>query len=79
MAVNTMHLSQLWPFPAAAVASAMRGQKTIVVEGNATAQLAGLIRRETGLAANATILRYDGRPHAPEDIAARVHKEARKW
>jgi 2-oxoglutarate ferredoxin oxidoreductase subunit alpha len=57
----------------------MGGQKTIVIEGNATAQLAGLIRRETGLEADATILRYDGRPHAPEDIAAGVRREARKW
>ncbi len=57
----------------------MRGQRNIVVEGNATAQLAGLIRRETGLEADATILRYDGRPHSPEDIAARVRREAKSW
>jgi 2-oxoglutarate ferredoxin oxidoreductase subunit alpha len=79
LVVSTLHLSQVWPFPAATVASAMQGQKTIVVEGNATAQLAGLLRRETGLEADATILRYDGRPHSPEDIAASVRREAKKW
>jgi 2-oxoglutarate ferredoxin oxidoreductase subunit alpha len=78
-AVNTLHLSQVWPFPAAAVVSAMREQKNIVVESNATGQLARLIRRETGLEADAAILKYDGRPHSPEDIARRVRKEARSW
>jgi 2-oxoglutarate ferredoxin oxidoreductase subunit alpha len=78
-AVNTFHLSQVWPFPAARVAAAMRGQKNIVVEGNATGQLARLIRRETGLEADASILKYDGRPHAPEDIATQVRREARSW
>jgi 2-oxoglutarate ferredoxin oxidoreductase subunit alpha len=78
-AVDTLHLTQVWPFPATAVAAAMRGQKNIVVEGNATGQLARLIRRETGLEVDGAILRYDGRPHAPEDIVSRLRKEVKSW
>ena len=77
--VNTLHLSQVWPFPAAPVAAAMREQKNIVIEGNATGQLAQLIRRETGLEADGTISRYDGRPHAPEDIVSRLRREVKSW
>jgi 2-oxoglutarate ferredoxin oxidoreductase subunit alpha len=78
--VSTLHLSQLWPFPAEAVSSAMgRSRKNIVVEGNATAQLAQLIRRETGRKVDATILKFDGRPFSPEEIVGRLHKEVKTW
>jgi 2-oxoglutarate ferredoxin oxidoreductase subunit alpha len=77
-AVNTLHLSQLWPFPSEAVAAALgKSNKSIVIEGNATAQLAALIRRETGQAVDATILKYDGRPFSPEEIVDRLSKEVR--
>jgi 2-oxoglutarate ferredoxin oxidoreductase subunit alpha len=80
MPVNTLHISQLWPFPADRVAGVIKNsRKCVVVEGNATAQLAQLIRRETGLEADATILRYDGRPHTPADIADRLRKEVSQW
>ena len=78
--VNTLHFSQLWPFPAEAAARALRkAGKNVVVENNATAQLGVLIKRETGRTADGRILKYDGRPFAPEEIAARVRKEAGKW
>ncbi len=77
--VSSLHLSQLWPFPSAAVTAAMEGQKNVVIEGNATGQLARLIRRETGLEADATILRYDGRPYSPGDIVTRLRKEVKSW
>jgi 2-oxoglutarate/2-oxoacid ferredoxin oxidoreductase subunit alpha len=79
LAVNTVHLSQVWPFPAAAIAAAMKGQRNIVIEGNATGQLAMLIRRETGLEADAAILKYDGRPFSPEEIVGRLRREVKSW
>lgn len=79
-AVNTLHLSQLWPFPSDAVTAALKSsRKNIVVEGNATAQLAQLIRRETGLTVDATILKYDGRPFSPGEISGRLRREVKKW
>jgi len=76
MAVNTLHLSEIWPFPAEAVSSVLnKVKKSIAIEGNATAQLAGLIRHETGHKVDATILKYDGRPFSPEEIVGRLRKE----
>jgi 2-oxoglutarate ferredoxin oxidoreductase subunit alpha len=80
VAVNTLHFSQIWPFPAEAVNSALKeAKRTIAIEGNATAQLAALIRRETGQKVDATILKYDGRPFSPEEIVDRLRKEVRTW
>lgn len=74
--VNRLHLNELWPFPAEAVALAMAEAKhTYVVENNATGQLARLIRRETGKQVDASILKYDGRPFTPALIIDQVLKE----
>jgi 2-oxoglutarate ferredoxin oxidoreductase subunit alpha len=76
MAVNLLHLSEIWPFPTKAVESILNNKtKSIAIEGNATAQLAQLIRRETGLEMGGTILKFDGRPFSPEEIVSRLKKE----
>ena len=78
--VNTLHLSQVWPFPSDSVIAALKKTKqNIVVEGNATSQLAALIRRETGITIDASILKYDGRPFSPAEIVDRVKQEVGKW
>ena len=62
-AVNTLSLSEIWPFPTEFIASVLsNGSRGVVIEGNATAQLVGLIRRETGYETGNTILKFDGRP-----------------
>ncbi len=74
--VNSLHLTELWPFPAQAVAEAMSNARhSYVIENNATGQLARLIRAETGREASDKILKYDGRPFTPEYIAQQVRKE----
>jgi 2-oxoglutarate/2-oxoacid ferredoxin oxidoreductase subunit alpha len=74
--VNVLHISEIWPFPAEAIASALdKGTKSIVIESNATAQMANLIRRETGYKVNGTILKSDGRPFSPQEIVDRMKKE----
>jgi 2-oxoglutarate/2-oxoacid ferredoxin oxidoreductase subunit alpha len=76
-AVNTLHFSQLWPFPVEATISALdTAGRNIVVENNATGQLAGLIRRETGHNIDVSVLKYDGRPFSPQEIFDRVREEA---
>ncbi len=74
-AVNMLHFSEIWPFPVAAVESALSNSKVIIaIENNATGQLARLIRAETGRAVNGKILKYDGRPITPAFIIDRIRK-----
>ena len=76
VAVNMLHLSEIWPFPADAVSSALsNGAKSIVIENNATAQMSLLIRRETGHKVNGNILKFDGRPFSPRYIVNQLKKE----
>jgi 2-oxoglutarate/2-oxoacid ferredoxin oxidoreductase subunit alpha len=78
--VNTIHLTEIWPFPAETVAAALRAsKKNVIIEGNATAQMAGLIRRETGIQVDAAILKFDGRPFSPEEIVHRLQTEVKAW
>ena len=64
-----VHFSELWPFPAAAVAAALGSPKKLVmVEMNATGQFNRLLRQETGIAADHLVLKYDGAPFTPEYI-----------
>jgi 2-oxoglutarate ferredoxin oxidoreductase subunit alpha len=75
--VNWLHLTELWPFPAEAVAKALgNAQTSLVIENNATGQLAHLIRAETGKKISRQILKYDGRPFTPAHIVREVKKEA---
>ena len=76
MVVNILHLSEIWPFPAEAVSSALDNHtKSVVVENNATAQMARLVRRETGHKVNGNILKFDGRPFSPQYIVNELKKE----
>jgi 2-oxoglutarate ferredoxin oxidoreductase subunit alpha len=76
IAANHVHLSEIWPFPTEAVTRALNNQaKSIVIESNATAQMASLIRRETGIKVSGNILRYDGRPISPKYIIDHLKKE----
>jgi 2-oxoglutarate ferredoxin oxidoreductase subunit alpha len=74
--VNMLHLNELWPFPAEAVADALsQVRSSYVIESNATGQLARLIRAETGRDVSGKILKFDGRPFTPAYIAEAVKKE----
>jgi len=73
---NLFHFVDLWPFPTEAVTAALKSARRIVtVEVNATAQLATLIRANTGRSVDGKILRYDGRPFTPEYILAYIPEE----
>jgi len=78
VSVNMLHLNELWPFPAQAVADVVsKARNSYAVENNATGQLARLIKTETGYDVSGRILKYDGRPFTPAYIAQAVKKEAR--
>jgi len=68
-----IHLPQVWPFPAEEMLRLLKGAKRIVtVENNAGAQLARLLRRETGIEVTDSILKYDGRPFDIDLLANRM-------
>ncbi|OGN90295.1 MAG: hypothetical protein A2158_06625 [Chloroflexi bacterium RBG_13_46_14] len=76
MDAGMINLNHLSPFPAEAVADAINnGTRSIVVEGNATGQLASLIRTETGRKVDGKILKFDGRPITPGYIIEKLEKE----
>jgi len=74
---NLLQFSELWPFPAEAVNAMFKnGNEKIVVENNATGQLAHLIRAETGIKADGYVRKYDGRPFTASIILDGLKKEA---
>jgi 2-oxoglutarate ferredoxin oxidoreductase subunit alpha len=67
--VATLHFSQVWPLvPEQFMGHLQEAGRVISIEGNATGQLARLIRRETGFEIRGKVLRYDGLPFTPESI-----------
>ncbi len=65
-----IHLPCVCPFPALELEGLLEGKnaEVFVLEGNATGQLAALIKRETNLPKLRSILRYDGRPFYSEEL-----------
>ncbi len=70
-----LHFPQVWPINAPAV-SALLGwrQRVIVVEGNQTAQFAGILKEHGVIGPVETCLRYDGLPFTAEYIMERVRR-----
>jgi 2-oxoglutarate ferredoxin oxidoreductase subunit alpha len=65
----SLHFSQVWPLvPEQFVEHLERAGRVVSVEGNATGQLASLIRRASGFDIGERIGRYDGLPITPEYI-----------
>lgn len=66
----------LYPLPQnLLLEKAPKARRIVNVEQNATGQLAGLIREETGIACTGSVLKYDGRQITAEEIADRIRKE----
>lgn len=76
---NFLHITFVNPMHDEIISAVMKNAKrTVIVENNMTAQFAGIIREKTGLEFNHKILKYDGRPFAPEHIAdaiAELHND----
>jgi 2-oxoglutarate ferredoxin oxidoreductase subunit alpha len=74
--IGFIHLSQVWPFPASEMIALLKdAKKVLTVENNAGGQLARLLRRETGLQADGSVLKFDGRPFDLDYLIDCVKKE----
>jgi 2-oxoglutarate ferredoxin oxidoreductase subunit alpha len=74
---NLIQVRLLWPFPAARVAELLgRARQAIVIEMNATGQLALLVRQQTGLDIPHRILKWNGRPISETEVVEAVAEVA---
>jgi 2-oxoglutarate ferredoxin oxidoreductase subunit alpha len=73
-ALRLIHFSEIWPLKTERlVAELERTRLAVAVEGNATAQFAQLITRETGKRIDHRVLRHDGRPLTAAYIESKLH------
>jgi 2-oxoglutarate ferredoxin oxidoreductase subunit alpha len=76
--IGHIHFSEIWPLPEEAVPAKIKGSaKLVAVENNATGQLADLLRMAAGIEMEARILKFDGRPFTPEELAGELKKAGR--
>ena len=73
-----VHFSHIWPFGAdGALMALSNAERFFVVEQNSTGQFRELLRQQTGLEAAGSILKYDGRPFFPEEVARSALEQMR--
>lgn len=76
VAAGALVFGDLYPIPAKALKKYVKTAKKLVnVEMNYTGQLARLIRQETGIFMNHSLLNYDGRQMCAHTLYTRVKKE----
>ncbi|MFW5971882.1 MAG: 2-oxoacid:acceptor oxidoreductase subunit alpha [Bacillota bacterium] len=74
--VGLLSFTDVWPLPTGELERFNdMGAEFVVVEENSTAQFARLISSETGMQAEHTILKYDGRTFTGEELVKRFKKE----
>ena len=67
--MNFIQVRMPLPLPKDYIAEKLgKAQKKIDVEGNYTAQLAGVIREETGIAMDYFVLKWNGRPMSADEV-----------
>lgn len=72
-----LHVNFLQPFPTEQVKEFCQScQKVVFVEQNSTGQLADLVQEKAGFEIKNRLLKFDGRPFFPEEIAEEVKKTA---
>ena len=75
ISVNLLQLVTVWPFPARQVSEFLeRSSRSIIIEGNATGQLEGLVREHCFREPGHRLQRTDGRPFSPELIYATIKR-----
>ena len=73
LSANNIQFKYLLPFHSKEAIELLKNcKRTICVEMNSTGQFARHLRAETGHSVSAQILKYDGEPFEPGDVAAQV-------
>jgi 2-oxoglutarate ferredoxin oxidoreductase subunit alpha len=67
-----LHYRQVYPVPADTTDYLRRAERTVIVEGNATAQFRRLIQLQTGISVMHQVLSYDGLGFSVERIIDRL-------
>jgi len=70
--VAILHFKQVHPLPEKTAAYLEKAQRTVIIEGNATGQLAKQIRLYTGIDIDDRILKYNGLSFSVEEVADRL-------
>lgn len=70
--IGVLHFNYIWPFAKGTAELLNKQKKLLMIEGNATGQMQGIIRQETGILITDTLFKYDGRPFYPEEIVEYV-------
>jgi 2-oxoglutarate ferredoxin oxidoreductase subunit alpha len=67
--INFIQVRMPLPLPKDYIAEMLgKAEKKIMVEGNYSAQLAGVIREETGIAMDYFVLKWNGRPISMDEV-----------
>ncbi|MBU0727947.1 2-oxoacid:acceptor oxidoreductase subunit alpha [Patescibacteria group bacterium] len=72
VSANLLHIKYLQPFQPGVREALEKTKMPILVEGNISSQLGGLIAEKAGVDISKKILDYSGRPFTPDQIAERV-------
>ncbi len=77
--VGHLAFNDLWPLPEEKLRELDdSGAELVFVESNGSSQFAKLVRAETGIDADYSILKYDGRPFSGEELKSRFEEEVSK-
>ena len=69
-----LHYKQVYPLHPDTKEYLKKADRTVLVENNATGQFGSLIRMETGIQTNYSILKYDGLPFSVEQLVESLKK-----
>jgi 2-oxoglutarate ferredoxin oxidoreductase subunit alpha len=73
--IGFLQVIYMSPFPSEQVAEVLTtAKRTVVVENNATAQLAGVIQENTGIKIDDAILKYSGRQWLVDELADQIRR-----
>jgi len=76
--ISFLHFKQVYPLYPDTRKYIEKAKKTIVVENNATGQFAKLIKMETGIQIDYSVLKYNGLPFGVEEIVKRIRSIEQK-
>ncbi len=75
MNIGYIHFSEIYPLREDAFPQEIgQGAELIAVENNATGQFARLLKMEKGLVIDKKVLKFDGRPFSPQELAQRIEE-----